>query len=96
MNVGFKPTFSLSTFTFIKRLLSSSSLSAIRVGLSYFSAVVFKNVTSLIGKTRYIIALLYFISKLEYGKMFIDCVFFLHIFNSYLLPIFLLHLSCFF
>src|SRR5574337_689000 len=28
---SFKPTFSLSTFTFIKRLLSSSSLSAIRV-----------------------------------------------------------------
>ena len=27
----FKPTFSLSSFTFIKRLLSSSSLSAIRV-----------------------------------------------------------------
>ena len=31
LNVGFKPTFSLSSFTFIKRLLSSSSLSAIRV-----------------------------------------------------------------
>src|SRR5574340_1129964 len=29
--LSFKPTFSLSTFTFIKRLLSSSSLSAIRV-----------------------------------------------------------------
>ena len=29
--LGFKPTFSLSTFTFIKRLLSFSSLSAIRV-----------------------------------------------------------------
>ena len=29
--LGFKPTFSLSTFTFIKRLISSSSLSAIRV-----------------------------------------------------------------
>ena len=29
--VNFKPTFSLSSFTFIKRLLSSSSLSAIRV-----------------------------------------------------------------
>lgn len=53
--------------------------------------VTFKNVTSLIGKTRYIVALLYFISrKLEYGKMFIDCMFFLslHIY-SYLLPIFL-------
>ena len=31
LNVEFKPTFSLSSFTFIKRLLSSSSLSAIRV-----------------------------------------------------------------
>ena len=30
--LSFKPTFSLSTFTFIKRLFSSSSLSAIRVG----------------------------------------------------------------
>ena len=29
--LSFKPTFSLSTFTFIKRLLSSSPLSAIRV-----------------------------------------------------------------
>ena len=29
--LSFKPTFSLYTFTFIKRLLSSSSLSAIRV-----------------------------------------------------------------
>ena len=29
--LSFKPTFSLSTFTFIKRLLSSSSLCAIRV-----------------------------------------------------------------
>ena len=31
LNVELQPTFSLSTFTFIKRLLSSSSLSAIRV-----------------------------------------------------------------
>ena len=30
-NLSFKPTFSLSSFTFIKRLFSSSSLSAIRV-----------------------------------------------------------------
>ena len=29
--LSFKPTFSLSTFTFIKRLFSSSSLSALRV-----------------------------------------------------------------
>ena len=41
--LSFKPTFSLSSFTFIKRLLSSLSLSAIRVchlhiwGYSYFS-----------------------------------------------------------
>ena len=31
LNVEFKPTFSLCSFTFIKRLFSSSSLSAIRV-----------------------------------------------------------------
>jgi len=34
--LSFKPTFSLSTFTFIKRLFSSSSLSAIRVVLSAY------------------------------------------------------------
>src|SRR5574341_858610 len=34
--LSFKPTFSLSTFTFIKRLLSSSSLSAIRVESSTY------------------------------------------------------------
>ena len=36
LNVEFKPTFSLSSFTFIKRLFSSSSLSAIRVVLSAY------------------------------------------------------------
>ena len=41
--LSFKPTFSLSSFTFIKRLFSSSSLSAVRVvssdiwGFWYFS-----------------------------------------------------------
>ena len=42
--LSFKPTLSLSTFTFIKRLLSSSSLSSIRVVSSAylsFSAKVF-------------------------------------------------------
>ena len=34
--LSFQPTFSLSTFTFIKRLLSSSSLSYIRVVLSAY------------------------------------------------------------
>ena len=34
--LSFKPTFSLSSFTFIKRLFSSSSLSAIRVGSSAY------------------------------------------------------------
>ena len=34
--LSFKPTFSLSSFTFIKRLLSSSSLSAVRVVLSAY------------------------------------------------------------
>ena len=34
--LSFKPTFSLSSFTFIKRLFSSSSLSAIRVGSSVY------------------------------------------------------------
>src|SRR5574337_617787 len=40
--LSFKPTFSLSTFTFIKRLFSSSSLSAIRVVLSaYLGLLIF-------------------------------------------------------
>ena len=34
LNLSFKPTFSLSTCTFFKRLLNSSSLSAIKVVLS--------------------------------------------------------------
>ena len=38
--LSFKPTFSLSTFTFIKRLLSTSSLSAIRVGVICISEVI--------------------------------------------------------
>ena len=36
LNVELKPTFSLSTFTFIKRLFSSSSLSVIMVGSSAY------------------------------------------------------------
>ena len=40
--LSFKPAFSLSSFTFIKRLFSSSSLSAIRVVLSaYLRLLVF-------------------------------------------------------
>ena len=40
--LSFKPTFSLSSFTFIKRLFSSSSLSAIRVVSSaYLSLLIF-------------------------------------------------------
>ena len=40
--LSFKPTFSLSSFTFIKRLLSSSSLSAIRVVSSaYLGLLIF-------------------------------------------------------
>ena len=40
--LSFKPTFSLSSFTFIKRLFSSSSLSAIRiVSSAYLRLVIF-------------------------------------------------------
>ena len=38
--LSFKPTFSLSIFTFIKRCFSSSSLSAIRVGVICISEVI--------------------------------------------------------
>ena len=37
----FKPTFSLSSFTFIKRCFSSSSLSAIRAVSAYLSLLIF-------------------------------------------------------
>ena len=41
-DLGFKPTFSLSTFTFIKRLFSSSSLSAMRmVSSEYLRLLIF-------------------------------------------------------
>ena len=46
--LSFKPTFSLSSFTFIKRLLSSSSLSAIRVVSSgYLRLLIFLLASSL-------------------------------------------------
>ena len=42
LNVSFKPTFSLSSFTFIQRLFISSSLSAIKVVSSaYFRLLIF-------------------------------------------------------
>ena len=39
--LSFKPVFSLSSFTFIKRLFSSSLLSDIRVSFAYLSLLVF-------------------------------------------------------
>ena len=39
--LSFKPVFSLSSFTFIKRLFSSSLLSAIRVSSAYLKFLVF-------------------------------------------------------
>ena len=39
--LSFKPVFSLSSFTFIKRLVSSSLLSAIRVSSAYLKFLVF-------------------------------------------------------
>ena len=45
----FKPAFSLSSFTFIKRLFSSSSISAIRVVLSaYLKLLILRLLTTLI------------------------------------------------
>ena len=42
LNVSFKPAFSLSSFTFIKRLFSSPSLSAIRVvSFAYLRLLIF-------------------------------------------------------
>src|SRR5574339_258841 len=46
--LSFKPTFSLSSFTFIKSLFSSSSLSAIRVVSSaYLRLLIFSIISSL-------------------------------------------------
>ena len=39
--LSFKPTYSLSSFTFIKRLFSSSSLFAIRVSSAYLRLLIF-------------------------------------------------------
>ena len=39
--LSFKPTFSLSSFTFIKRLFSSFSLSAIRMSSAYLRLLIF-------------------------------------------------------
>ena len=46
--LSFKPSFSLSSFTFIKRLFSSSSLSAIRVVLSAYLRLLIFLLASLI------------------------------------------------
>ena len=46
--LSFKPTFSLSSFTFIKRLLSSSSLSAIRVVSSAYLRLLIISLTILL------------------------------------------------
>ena len=43
--LSFKPTFSISPFTFIKRLFSSSSLSAIRVVSSAYQRLLISRVT---------------------------------------------------
>ena len=52
--LSFKPTFSLSSFTFIKRLFSSSSLSAIRVVSSaYLRLLIFLPSKSKGEKKRY-------------------------------------------
>ena len=45
--LSFKPTFSLSSFTFIKRLFSSSSFSAIRVVIIFISEVIDISLSSL-------------------------------------------------
>jgi len=54
--LSFKPAFSLSTFTFIKRLLSSSSLSAIRVVssayLRLYILIITLNVNGLNAQTK--------------------------------------------
>ena len=51
LNVKFKPTFSLSSFIFIKRLFNSSLLSAIRVGSSaYLRLLIFLPAKSINNK----------------------------------------------
>ena len=51
--LSFKPTFSLSSFTFIKRLFSFSSLSAIRVVSSaYLRLLIFLPAINIRGKKK--------------------------------------------
>ena len=59
--LSFKPTFSLSTFTFIKRLLGSSSLSAIRVVSSAYLRLLIEEKTKM---KRKVVAM-----EAEVGKM---------------------------
>ena len=77
--LSFKPTFSLSSFTFIKRLFSSSSLSAIRVVSSaylqlliFLLAILKSNIHWIIEKARAFQKNIYF-CFMDYTKAF-NCV----------------------
>ena len=62
----FKPTFSLSSFTFIKRLFSSSSLSAIRVVSSaYLRLLIFLTEIPACASSRPAFVMMYSASKLN-------------------------------
>ena len=66
--LNFKPTFLLSSFTFIKRLLSSPSLSAIRVVSSAYLRLLIFLLTMLIptcGSSRLVFCMMYSTYKLN-------------------------------
>ena len=66
--LSFKPTFSLSSFTFIKRLFSSSSLSAIRVVSSAYLRLLFHSLRD----SKYTLGHL----KLSHSSVMLSSVFF--------------------
>ena len=67
--LSFKPTFSLSSFTFIKRLFSSSSLSAMRVVLSaYLRLLIFLLAILILAYASFSPAFLMMYSAYELNK----------------------------
>ena len=79
--LSFKPTFSLSSFTFIKRLFSSSSLSAIRVVSSAYLRLLIVLLAILIpacASSSPVFLMMYSAYKLHSYKYFTGFIFFNH------------------
>ena len=66
--LSFKPAFSFSSFTFIKRFFSSSSLSAIRVVSAYLRLLIFLPAILIPAYTSYSLAFLMMYSAYKLNK----------------------------